>query len=267
MGKFDGIIICTDLDNTFLYNAKASDESCRAIRYFQDNGGLFTVATGRGADFVRNFDNYKPNAPLIVSNGTQICDHVTSKTIEYLPMPDYTTDVIEELYDADLLRDVFLYDLHDGGTHIDTSDFRSWNPGIGKRPGEWFANVPGPWVKMLLQQDNAEKNIELKEYIDRTWPGMFETDRSYGRGLELHAPGSGKGACVDILRRILPGIRLVVGAGDYENDISLLKCADIGYAVANALPCVKEAADRITVDCTEHAIAHIIKDIEREYAL
>jgi len=70
---------------------------------------------------------------------------------------------------------------------------------------------------------------------------------------------------VDILRRMLPDIRLVVGAGDYENDISLLEHADIGYAVDNALDCVKAAADRVTVPCTEHAIARIIADIKKEY--
>jgi hydroxymethylpyrimidine pyrophosphatase-like HAD family hydrolase len=38
--------------------------------------------------------------------------------------------------------------------------------------------------------------------------------------------------------------------------------ADIGYAVADAEPEARTAADRITVRCVEHAIAHIISDIE-----
>lgn len=266
MGKFDGMIICTDLDGTFLHEAKASEENCAAIRYFQENGGLFTVATGRSPVFVRDFENYKPNAPLIVSNGTQICDHISGKTLEFLPMPDYSSEVIDELYSKGLLNDVFLYDLHDGGTHMTTSDFRAWNGSTGMSPGKWFENVPFPWVKMLLQQRTPEENAKLKEYVDSNYPGMFETDRSYAYGLELHAPGSGKGACVNILRKMIPEIRLVIGAGDYENDITLISCADIGYAVENALPSVKAAADRITVACTEHAIAKIIDDIEKEYA-
>jgi len=266
MGKFDGILLCTDLDGTFLNEAKASAENCEAIRYFQDNGGLFTVATGRAPVFVRNFENYTPNAPLIVSNGTQICDHVTGKTIRYLQMPEYTTDIIDELYNAGLLTDVFVYDLHDGGTHIKTDDHRAWNSETGTTPGKWLSKVPRPWVKILLQQATPEKNSALKEYIENRWPGMFETDRSYSVGLELHAPGSGKGACIDILREMLPEIRLVVGAGDYENDISLIKHADIGYAVGNALEEVRAAADRVTVDCTQHAIARIIEDIEREFS-
>jgi len=265
MGIFDGILLCTDLDGTFLHEARASEENCRAIKYFQDNGGYFTVATGRSPVFVREFENYSPNAPLIVSNGTQICDHISGNTLRYFDMPEYTSEVLDELAALGMLKDVFLYDLHDGGTQIPLSDHRHWNVKMDTSPGEWFSHVPRPWVKMLLQQGTQEENAALKEYIDTRCPGMFETDRSYSIGLELHAPGSGKGPCVDILRRMLPDIRLVVGAGDYENDISLLEHADIGYAVDNALDCVKAAADRVTVPCTEHAIARIIADIKKEY--
>ena len=41
----------------------------------------------------------------------------------------------------------------------------------------------------------------------------------------------------------------------------MLREADIGCAVANAIPSVKEAADRIIVHCDEHALAHIIHDL------
>ena len=265
MGIFDGILICTDLDGTFLHNAKASEENCSAIKYFQENGGYFTVATGRSYRFVNEFKNYRPNAPLIVSNGTLICDDKDNRILKVLQMPEYTAAVLDELAKTEYLKDVFLYDLFDGGTETPIKEHRHWNASTGVTPGEWFSAIPRPWVKVLLEQRTPELNAALKEYIDKTWPGMFETNRSYSIGLELHAPGSGKGPCVDIMREMLPDIRLVVGAGDYENDISLLRHADIGYAVANALPEVRAAADRITVDCREHAIARIIKDIEEEY--
>lgn len=50
MGKFDGILLCTDLDDTLLTTDKrVSDENSKAIEYFKSEGGLFTFATGRGA--------------------------------------------------------------------------------------------------------------------------------------------------------------------------------------------------------------------------
>ncbi len=265
MGIFDGILICTDLDGTFLHNAKASEENCRAIKYFQDNGGYFTVATGRSPGFVREFENYKPNAPLIVSNGTQICDHITGENLKIFPMPEQTIEIINILAAEGKLKDVFIHDTDGGGTHLTTADRRRWNATTGMTPGEWFAPVPKPWIKALLEQRSPEENEALQDYINERWPNMFETDRSYTLGLELHAPGSGKGPCADVIKTMLPNIRLVVGVGDYENDISLLKHADIGYAVENALPNVKTAADRITVDVRKHAIAQIIHELEKEY--
>ena len=52
-----------------------------------------------------------------------------------------------------------------------------------------------------------------------------------------------------------------VAVGDFENDVSMIKAAGIGYAVANAKDCAKAAADRITVSNDEHAIAAIIAEL------
>lgn len=262
MAIFDGVLLCTDLDGTFLHNARASEENCRAVRFFQENGGKFTVATGRSHAFVHSFENYTPNAPLIVSNGTMILDNLTRRPLDICEMPAYTCDILDELYEEGLLNDVFLYDLDNGGTEV--TDHRYWNPSLGTAPGKFFSKTARPWLKMLLQAKNPADSIALMELIRTRYPGMFETSRSYEIGMELHAPGSGKGPCAEKLRKLLGGIDLLVGAGDYENDISLIKSADIGYAVANAQPDVLAAADRITVDCQEHAIAQIIEDIRRE---
>ena len=50
--------------------------------------------------------------------------------------------------------------------------------------------------------------------------------------------------------------------GDYNNDVSMLKAAGLGVAVANATAEAKAAADLVTVSNEEHAIAKVIYDIE-----
>ena len=47
-------------------------------------------------------------------------------------------------------------------------------------------------------------------------------------------------------------------------DADLIQAADIGYAVDNAPDWLKAVADRVTVDCSEGAIAAIIEELERE---
>ena len=83
-------------------------------------------------------------------------------------------------------------------------------------------------------------------------------------GLEGRPKNAGKGNAVAKLAWLLGGrekIHTVIAVGDYENDISMIKYADIGYATANAAENVKAAADRVTVSNRDGAIAAIIKDL------
>ena len=54
------------------------------------------------------------------------------------------------------------------------------------------------------------------------------------------------------------GRKTLICIGDYENDISMIKEADIGYAVANACEPLKSVADRITNANVGGAIAEMI---------
>ena len=48
MGKFSGVLICTDLDGTLYRNDKTiSQENREAIDYFKREGGFFTAVGGR----------------------------------------------------------------------------------------------------------------------------------------------------------------------------------------------------------------------------
>ena len=78
MGKFSGILLASDYDET-LYGADVgvSAENRKAIQYFISEGGYFTVSTGRTC---RNFaiqmkrESLQVNAPVILSNGATIYD-------------------------------------------------------------------------------------------------------------------------------------------------------------------------------------------------
>ena len=72
-----------------------------------------------------------------------------------------------------------------------------------------------------------------------------------------------KGSAIKRLASHL-GVKLTIAVGDYENDIDMIEAADIGYAVANAIPAVKAVADRITVSVHEHALAAIVRELEAE---
>ncbi|MGN1128596.1 MAG: HAD family hydrolase, partial [Candidatus Flemingiibacterium sp.] len=103
----------------------------------------------------------------------------------------------------------------------------------------------------------------LREKLAKAFPELSFAQSS-PEGLEINTHSGGKGNAVRILRGLLGGeqvIHTIVCAGNYENDLSMLEYADIGYAVGNAAEQVKAVADRVTVPATENAIARIIGEL------
>ena len=54
MGKFSGYLICSDYDGTFATAGQPVQENLEALRHFVENGGRFTLATGRSVEFIRD---------------------------------------------------------------------------------------------------------------------------------------------------------------------------------------------------------------------
>ena len=79
---------------------------------------------------------------------------------------------------------------------------------------------------------------------------------------EILPKGVSKGSALPILAKSLGvDMKNTIAVGDYDNDITMLKAAGVGYAVSNATAAAKAAADKITVSNEEHAIAKIISEL------
>ncbi len=53
----------------------------------------------------------------------------------------------------------------------------------------------------------------------------------------------------------------VIAVGDGHNDLSMIRWAGLGVAMANAQPSVKAAADRLTLSCDEDGVAALIEEL------
>ena len=106
MGKFDGIIIVSDIDGTFLgKNSRMVPENLEAIEYFKAEGGCFTIATGREVFSIpRVIPMVKElcNIPIIACNGAFIYDFQKEQIVveEFLPEPEISgiVDAVRDLY-------------------------------------------------------------------------------------------------------------------------------------------------------------------------
>ena len=97
MGKFDGMLICTDLDGTLLKNDKTiSCENIEAIEYFKREGGYFTFVTGRMPFFVSYvLDTIKPNVPFGCVNGAGLYDGRKGEYVWKAVMPKNVIELVK----------------------------------------------------------------------------------------------------------------------------------------------------------------------------
>lgn len=254
MGKFDGWLICSDFDGTVYADKHLSEENCAAIRYFQSEGGRFTFASGRFFATFADFEDYiKPNAPIVALNGSVIADGEEILYYGGIEKEAAISFGLDRLRESDAIDALLLYTPRDV-IKVKKDDRVT--------PEELSARLPARMPKMVTIVE-AARSDELLAALRETARGIYEVTRSWPRGIEFNAPEDTKGHSVLRLKELI-GARHLVCVGDYENDISMIRAADIGYAVGNAVSALKAVADRITVDCREHAIAAIIHDIEAE---
>ena len=267
MGKFTGYLICTDCDGTLTYEAgKISKENIEAIKYFQEEGGYFTLATGRLPSFAKEFaDKVAFNAPLITLGGTVLYDFYADKIIK-----DWNADREEVFKVFDYVRKNWP-SVQQYWLNYDESNSIGYTPAEHDPDDnslrELFDKLPLKMNKMLMFQPEDVTPFVQKDLKEK-FGDKFRFDTSWSEGIEVQSIESGKGVAVEYMKRNLDkDIHTTIGVGDYENDINLLECADIGYAVGNAIDSVKAAADRVTVKNTENALERIIKDLEKEIDL
>lgn len=251
--NYNGYLILTDIDGTLTPRAgEVSAENAEAIEYFKKNGGLFTFATGRMPEYLSRFP-FRANAPIVTINGTLICDG-EGRTLWQKPMAAKDCiPVIRHILDRyPCVKTVQRCSQHPDRLAIDFLP-----------PEESLLTFEDgcPTYKIVFICEAEKDALLLRKDLTEHFGDAFSYDRSWPVGLEMHDSASGKGACIDVLRQMLPHVHTVITVGDYENDVTMLRAADIGCAVANALPSVKAAADREIVHCDDHAIAHIIYEL------
>lgn len=107
--------------------------------------------------------------------------------------------------------------------------------------------------EVLKSMEREIQNFELGQSIHWVFSSAIY--------LEFLPAGVNKGSMLTELRKLMGNGYRIYAVGDYNNDMEMLKAADVGIAVENALPNLKNIADVITVSNNESAIAAIINHI------
>jgi len=267
MGKFDGILFCTDLDGTILREDKTiSKENLEAIEYFKREGGLFTFVTGRMPYYVTEiYEAIKPNAPFGCVNGGGIYDKLKEEYIWVCTLPsgfeELVDSVAEALPEVGIQVNAFYHAYF--CRENDTMQYFREATGLPNLICD-YKNVGEPVAKMIFGSEKNEEILAVEKILrSHKRADKFDFIRSERALFEILPKGINKGVVVEKLAEYL-GIdkKRTIAIGDYNNDVAMLKKAGVGIAVANASPEALAAADLVTVSNEEHAIARIIRDIE-----
>ena len=272
MKKFENIIIASDLDGTFL--SKSSGEVARnieKIKYFTENGGLFTFSTGRIYPHILaaapNAREYV-NCPMVTCNGMSLYDVCRGESVKEC---FFESSVLAEL--VNMVYECYPDTAFRGITRDGVVTFQPENAYI-KREVEWLKSKTyvidrKEWADYMYHKltlrDTPETLAEIRALLYATYGDNFNIFCSEDTILEVQPKGVSKATLLLELRDMLSegGERKTLYAvGDYENDTEMLRAADVAVCPANALDKIKEICDLCLCDNDTGVIADLIEYID-----
>ena len=267
---FSDILMTVDFDRTMTGpDSMIPQRNLDAVAFFMENGGTFTVNTGRSvSSFHKHLNSVPVNAPILLYNGSARWENGNLTQLKLLDMDLWETVAAVQKEFPGMNLEIQGVDYH---YLIDpTPDFVAfydalkWNYKI-VQPGEDL----GPFMKFALAGSPRSKSVatlfDISEKEDAAfdaaqarlmelWGEKIAVYRAAPRIIDVHAKGVSKIAAARQLQKEL-GKKIPVCAGDAENDIPMLEGADFAFCPADGV-----VANRFETvcNCADGAIADII---------
>jgi HAD superfamily hydrolase (TIGR01484 family) len=280
MGKFDGVLLASDFDNTLIYTSGAlhsgqpipplGDENRRALEYFMSNGGRFCVATGRALAAFAPLAPLAPmNAPCILCNGAAIYDFFSEKYLEFATLDEVARTRVQQVLDVVPEAAAEAYNLGNTIYAVHPNRYTRDHERITKvtcTEAVSMEDVPLPLGKVLFEGANETLKQVRQTFVERGWAQDYELIFSNTTLLEMTRQGATKGGMLLRLAEMLHiSPEHIYAAGDEANDVSMLITAAEGFAPANCSDAVRGCGATIVSDAREHAMADIIAILDSRY--
>lgn len=275
MKDLSNILILTDLDGTFFgRKSRIIQRNLDAIARFRAKGGFFSIATGR---MHLSLEHHIPmvrelvNAPVIVCNGTYLYDFENS------------TALCENFLDKDITRyaiDFMYKSLPSVSIRLSAPEGYITCPPVSPLMERDMLTCPPAkrlvlpidkwndynWYKVVIR-DTPENLIDLREKLRAEMGEVFEDSMSGPTFFELQKKGCTKATMIPEVKRICQAHNTaddikIYAVGDYDNDIDMLKTANVGVCPSNAIDAVKQIADLCLCSNEDGVIADLIEYIE-----
>ena len=271
MARYEDVLITADFDHTLTGpDGKIPERNLEAIRYFTENGGAFTVNTGRSGVTARALMQQVPaNVPFILMNGSSMVQNGECLELHRIDLEPW--GVVNRLVadfpevEVEVQDNNFHYLLKPTPEKLERYDKLGWTYKIVE-PGDDL----GPFAKFnvfpkaqMLQEAIANLHVhddavalfdKIQAEITELWGDKMVVFRSGSHLLNVHAKGVSKITGARTLQKKL-GKKILVCVGDAGNDVPMLDGADYAFC-----PCDGVVADKYPNLCSsgEGAIADLI---------
>ena len=261
----------TDLDGTLMKNDETlSAYTVQTINELIEKGMAFTYATARSIESaVPITGGLKMKLPAITRNGAVLADNTTGKHLEKAVFTAEEAEMLKQIpelpyygFVSCFLGEV-MHRLYIDGPRSEALqgyvDYYAANPTV--RPvatvPELFCGEPG-YVTLVGPKEEIRPIYErVREY--KGWETLFQKDTYRDEyWLEICPQNCTKAKTIRKVKERYGFDRLVV-FGDGLNDIPMFEIADEAYAVANALPELKQHATGTIGFNEDDAVADFLK--------
>ena len=272
MGIFSDILLTVDYDRTLTAtDSTIPQRNLEAIRYFMENGGAFTVNTGRSLPMAQIFRDRVPvNAPLLLYNGSGAYDIRKHELSLCYTIPLDPREVVEELQKQfpGLVLEIQGIDAH----YVFRKD-EDWEAFCEHNNCAWDykapEDIPGPFLKFSLYGPLRSSSVaslyegtaeeialcdEAQRYVEQRWGHAVDVFRACAKAVDVHTKGVSKIRSARDLQKQL-GRKLLICVGDAHNDVPMLEGADYAFCPADGV-----VADQFpnVCPCGEGAVADVI---------
>ncbi|WP_372729652.1 HAD family hydrolase [Nocardioides sp.] len=256
-------LVATDLDGTLVRSDGSVSDYTRDVLVELDERGVPVVfVTGRPLRWAEDvFEHVGAHGLAIVSNGGLVWDVANSAVhLERAIEPELGLDVCRVIREAVPGSSFAVESL--AGIGLEPAFLERHRVPQGARRGTIEELFDTPALKLLARHeeltpqefwDAAEQAVQGRLVI--TWSSATTL-------LEISGPGVTKASTLEILceaRGI--GAHEVIAFGDMPNDLPMLSWAGTSYAMADAHPTVREAAQHVAPGHDEDGVARVLAGV------
>ena len=268
---FSDILLTVDYDRTLTApDSTIPERNIEAIRYFLENGGAFTVNTGRSLPMAQAFKDKVPtSAPLLLYTGAAAYDAAQEKLVFMQEIQMDMWETVHELLELfpDLVVEVQALDKHynfipNAGWDAFSANncaYATAEPGQDLGPFLKFAiygEIRDVTVNHLFHgtEEEIRRMDEAEAVLNKKYGDKLAVFRAGPRVIDVQAKGVSKAAAARRLQQQM-GRKILVCMGDAENDVVMLDGADYAFVPADAI--LKDRYENVC-QCADGAVADVI---------